>query len=213
MAFDSRKNAGHLVAKGNGCGLLQVAAADDGRIAVVLGQLGQRGGDVLQIRFDERQAFADLQHGGRVGDVLRGGTPVAIFTQAVFAGGVDLVHHSDDGVTNGLGFGFQLGPIDLLKIAVFDDFCGGLGRDDAQLALHLGQGAFDVQVFGGAVFVRPNLAHGGIAEDVAENFAVNDGSGHGGLLQRGGGVHGQPAFMVTAPQVHGFAICRGLAVD
>ena len=77
-----------------------------------------------------------------------------------------------------LGLGFEFDPVYLVKLAVFNDFVSRFLRNDAQLALHFGQGTFDVEVFCGAVFVRPNLAHGGIAEHVAENFGVNDGCGH-----------------------------------
>ena len=116
-----------------------------------------------------------MQDGRCVGDVLRGGAPVAILAQLVFATGVDVVHHGNDGVANLLGFGFQFGPVDGAELAVLHDLIGRLLRNDAQLALYFGQCAFDVQVFGRAVLVRPDVAHGRVAEHVAENFGVDDG--------------------------------------
>ena len=38
----------------------QIAAADDGRVAVFARQPGERCGNVLQVFFDQRQALADL---------------------------------------------------------------------------------------------------------------------------------------------------------
>ena len=175
MALDAGQDAGHLVAKSNGRGLLQIAAADDGRVAVRFGQLGQRVRNIFQVGFDQRQAFTDLQHGGGVGDVLRGRAPVAVLAELVSAVGVDLVDHGNDGVADLLGLGFELGPVDLAELAVFDDLFGSFFGDDAELALHLGQRAFDVEVFGGAVLVTPDMAHGCVAEHVAEDLGVNDG--------------------------------------
>ena len=175
VALDAGQDAGHFVAKGDGCGLLQIAAADDGRIAVRFGQLGQRIRNVFQVGFNQRQAFADLQHGGCVGDVLRGGAPVAVLAQLVTAVGVDLVDHGNDGIADLLGLGFELGPVDLAELTVLDDLFSSFFGDDAQLTLHLGQCAFDVEVFGGAVLVAPDMAHSRVAEHVAEDLGVNDG--------------------------------------
>jgi hypothetical protein len=78
-----------------------------------------------------------------------------------------------------------LGPVNLLEIAVLDDLVGGLLRDQAQLALHLGERTLDVEVLGGAVFVRPDLAHFGVAEHVAEYSGINDACRHGFLRWMG----------------------------
>jgi hypothetical protein len=100
---------------------------------------------------------------------------VAVLTELVTAIGVDLVHHGNDRVANLLGLGFEFGPVDLAEFAVFDDLFGGFFGDDAELALDLGQRAFDVEVFGGTVLVAPNVAHGRVAEHVAEDLGINDG--------------------------------------
>ena len=175
VALDAGQDAGHLVAKSNRRGLLQIAAADDGRVAVRFGQLGQRVRNIFQVGFDQRQAFTDLQHGGGVGDVLRGRAPVAVLAELVSAVGVDLVDHGNDGVADLLGLGFELGPVDLAELAVLDDLFGSFFGDDAELALHLGQRALDVEVFGGAVLVTPDMPHSCVAEHVAEDLGVNDG--------------------------------------
>ena len=131
VALNAGQNAGHLVAKGDGGGLLQVAAPDDGGVAVVLCQLGQGVRDVFEVGLHQRQAFADLQHRSRVGDVLGGGAPVAVFAQLVSAVGVDLVHHGNDGVANLLGLGLEFDPVDLAGFAVFDDLVRRFLGDDA----------------------------------------------------------------------------------
>ena len=97
-------------------------------------------------RVDEVQGLADLQHGGGVGDVLRGGAPVARTRRAVAAELVDLGDHAEDRVADALGLLAQLGQVDLVEVAVADDLLGGLGRDQPELALHLGQRGFDVEV-------------------------------------------------------------------
>ena len=116
-----------------------------------------------------------MQHGRCVGDVLRGRTPVAILAQFVFATGIDVVDHGNDGVTDLLGFGFQLDPVDGTEFAVLHDLFSGFLGDYSQLALYFGQCPFNVQILGGAVLVRPDVAHGRVTEHVAENFGIDDG--------------------------------------
>ncbi len=124
-----------------------------------LRQRRQRVGDLVQVLLDQRQALAHLQHRRRVGDVLRGGAPVAVLAELVAAVGVDLVDDGDDRVADLLGLGLELDPVDLRQLAVADDLVGRLLRDDAEFALDLGQGALDVEVLGGAVLVGPDVAH------------------------------------------------------
>ena len=68
MALHSAQDAGHLVAEGHGNGLLQVAAADHGRQALLFRLPGQRVGQAREVGFHQRQRLANLQHGGGVGD-------------------------------------------------------------------------------------------------------------------------------------------------
>ena len=65
--------------------MLQIAAAGHRRIAVAPGQIGERAGDRLHVLFDELERVADLQDHGGVGDVLRGGAPVAPFAETLGA--------------------------------------------------------------------------------------------------------------------------------
>ena len=185
MPFDAGQDARHLVAEGDRRCLLQVGAADDRRVAVLAGQRRQRSGNVGQVALDQRQPFAHLQHGGGVGDVLGGCAPMAVLAELVLAVGVDLVHHRDDRVADLFGLGLELGPVDLRQLAVADDLVGRMLRDHAQRSLHFRQRAFDVQVLRGAVFVRPDAAHLGVAEHVAEDGRVDDGCGHGGSWKLG----------------------------
>ena len=60
VAQHGREQPGHLVAKGHGNGLLQIAAAHHGRVAVLSGQLGQRAHDGRHFGLHQAQGFADL---------------------------------------------------------------------------------------------------------------------------------------------------------
>ena len=179
MALDRRQQPGHLVAEGHGNGLLQVAAADHRRQAMCLRVLGHRRRDRRKFAIDDRQAFADLQHRGGVGDVLRGRAPVAVFAELVAAQRVELRHHAEDRVADALGLLAQLDHVDLVEPAVADDLVGGLLRNQAQAALHLGQRGFDVEVLLRAVLVGPDVAHLVAGEDALEDGGVDDGGGHG----------------------------------
>ena len=79
MAIERGQNDCHLEAEGDGNGLLQIAAARHGRVAVTSGQSGERFADGFEIVIDQSKAFANLEDGGRIGDVLRGGAPMSPF--------------------------------------------------------------------------------------------------------------------------------------
>ena len=83
--------------------LLQVAAARHRRIAVAPRQIGERRGDGLHVLFDQVERGADLQDRGGVGDVLRGGAPMAPFAQPVGAQVDDLLHHAQNRIADALG--------------------------------------------------------------------------------------------------------------
>ena len=66
----------HLVAEGDRHGLLQIAAPGHRRIAVSAREAAECVGDRVDIRFDQGERLADLQHRGAVGHVLGGGAPM-----------------------------------------------------------------------------------------------------------------------------------------
>jgi hypothetical protein len=164
----------HLVAEGDGNGLLKIAAADHRRVAVAPRQIRQTGGEGGQIVLHDRQGLADLKHRRGIRDVLRRGAPVAVFAQLVAAQRVELRDDAKDGIADPFRLLAQFHHVDLVNGAVPDDLVGGFLRDDFQSGLNAGQGRFDVQVFLSAVLIRPYGAHGVGAEDIAEDGGVHD---------------------------------------
>ena len=71
-------------------------------------------------------AGADLHDGRGVGDVLRGGAPVAPFAEPLVAERHDLLHHAEDRIADALGGGLQLGEVDVLDPALAHDLARGL---------------------------------------------------------------------------------------
>jgi len=178
VAFDAGQDARHLVAESDRRGLLEVAAADDRCVAVPASQRSERIGQVLEIRFHQREGLTDLQDRGGICDVLRRCAPVAVFAQSVPAVGIDLIDYRDDRVPNLLGLGLEPRPVDLAGLAVPHNLVGRFLGNDAQFALHLGKGALDIQVLGCPVFVAPDMAHLRLTEHVAENLGVDDRRWH-----------------------------------
>ena len=169
MAQHRGQDRRHLVAERHRNRLLQVAAPDDRRVAVALGESRERTRDRLQLGVDDREPLADLQHGRGVGDVLRGGAPVAVFAELVAAQRVQLRDDTQDRIADALRLRAELLHVDLADVAVADDFVGGLLRNDAEPALHDGERPLDVDVLLRAILVGPDAAHRLAAEEVAED--------------------------------------------
>ena len=85
VALEGGEQGRHLVAEGDRHRLLQVAAPGHRRVAVFLGQRGQRIGDGVDVLLDDVERLAHLQDGGGVGDVLGGGAPMRPFAEPVLA--------------------------------------------------------------------------------------------------------------------------------
>ena len=179
MTFDRAQKARHLVAEGHRNGLLQVAAADHRRETVRLRMLGHGRRDRSQLALDDGETFADLQHRGGVGDVLRRRTPMAVLAELVPAERVELRDNAEDRIADALGLLAQLGHVNLVEATVADDFVGRFLGDQADPALDFGQRGFDVEVLLGAVLVGPHLTHLVTGEDALEDGGVDDGGGHG----------------------------------
>ncbi len=200
MPLDRGEKPGHLVAEGHGNGLLQVAAPDHRRIAMAARELGHRSRDRGEVVLDEREALADLQHRGGVGDVLSGGAPMAPFAQAVGAQLHQLLDHAQHRVADALGLRAQLLQVDHLEPAVAHDLRRRLCGDDAEPGLDARQSRLDVEIFARAVLVGPHLAHGLGAEEVAEDGGVNDGCGYVLQAPAQGGVVSTSAVASMASQ-------------
>ena len=69
--------------------------------------------------------------------------------------------------------------LDLIDRAMPDDLVGRFFRDDSEPSLHSRERAFDVEILLRAALVRPHVAHGLAAEEVAEDRGIDDGGWHG----------------------------------
>ena len=143
----------HLVAEGDRHGLLQIAAPGHRRIAVSARDAAEGVGDRVDIRFDQGERLADLQHRGAVGHVLGGGAPMAPFTVPVAAERYQLLHHRQHRIADALGVLLQPDKIDFAGVAMADDFLRGRRRDDAEARLRPRQRRREVEIFLHAVRV------------------------------------------------------------
>ena len=114
VALERRETGRRLVAEGDRHRLLQVAAPRHRRVAVALGEAGERIGDRHDVGLDEVERLADLQDGRGVGDVLGGGAPMAPFAEAVAAQADELLHHRQHRIADPLGLRLQLGEVEFL---------------------------------------------------------------------------------------------------
>jgi hypothetical protein len=74
-----------------------------------------------------------------------------------------------------LGVGLE---VDTLDLAHATDLIGRVLRDQADFGLGAGKRRLPVEIFLGAELVRPDLAHGGRAENIAEDQTVDGAGGH-----------------------------------
>ena len=136
----------------------------------------------FDVVLDDSERLADLQNGGGVGDVLRGGAPMRPFAEPVLAQLDELLHHRQHRIADALGRFLEFGHVDLAGVAMAHDLGGGVFRDDAEPALRARQRRLEVEIFLHAIFVRPHLAHRRRGENVAKHRGIEDGRGHSGLL-------------------------------
>ena len=173
MPLEACQHGRHLVAEGNRHRLLQIAAAGHRRIAVFARQRGERARNGIEIRFDQSERFADLHHGGAVGDVLGGRAPMAPLAEPVAAQRDELLHHRQHRIADALGLPFELGEIDLGHVAMPADFVGSLLRNNAEPALRPRQRALKVEIFLDAGLVGKHPPHRLGRKDVAEHGRVD----------------------------------------
>ena len=179
VALEGGEPGRALVAEGDRHRLLQIAAPCHRRIAVALGEAGERIGNRDDVGFDEVERLADLQDGRGVGDVLGGGAPVAPFAETVPAQGDELLHHRQHRIADPLGLRLQLGEVVFPRIAVPADFIAGVLRNDAEPGLGAGERGLDVEIFLDAILVGENPPHRLGGKDVAEDSGTHADSGHG----------------------------------
>src|SRR5262249_26514637 len=158
--------------------LLQVAAPGHRRVTVAARQRGERGGDRLHVPLDEVERRADLQDRRGVGDVLRGGAPVAPFAETVGTEADDLLHHPEDRLADALGLLLEARKLAVLDPAAAHDLLRRLLGNDPEARLRARQRRLDLEVVAGPRLVGEDLAHLRAAEDVAEDFRIERGRGH-----------------------------------
>ena len=159
-------------------GLLQIAAAGHRRVAVTPREVGERSRDRVDVLLDQRERVADLHDGRGVGDVLRGGAPVAPFAEAVLAQRDELLHHRQHRIADALGLLLELREVELIDRAVAADLLRRFSRDDAEARLHARERRLDVEVVLDAVAVGEDAPHRLSAEDVAKDHEVERGRRH-----------------------------------
>jgi hypothetical protein len=165
-----------LVAEGHRQRLLQVRAPGHRRVAVLVRQIGQDAAQLADVCVDEVDRGADLQHVGRVHDVLRGGTPMDV--AAGLAGHRDqLVHQRQDRVADDVGFLTHVIEVDAIQPRLAGDHVGCFGRDHTAARFGARQSNFDFDVAPDQSAVREDLAHARCAEGIAEQDGVDDGAG------------------------------------
>ncbi len=141
--------------------------------------------DRRHVPLDEQERVADLQHGRGVGDVLRGGAPVAPLAEAVGAQRHDLLHHAEHGIADPLRLQLELGEIDVLDLALPLDLLRGARRDDPEPRLDARQRRLDLEIIFGPRLVGEYPAHLRRAEDVLEDDRIEGRGGHGGTPSGG----------------------------
>ena len=129
------------------------------------------------------ERLADLHDGRGVGDVLGGRAPVAPFAEPALAELHELRHDRQHRIADALGLLLQLFDVELVDLAVLEDFVAGLLRDDPSLACARASAGLEVEILLDAVAVRPHLPHGLGAENVAEDGGVDGAGGHGGPFE------------------------------
>ena len=107
VAYDHAEPDGGLVAEGHRQCVLKMRAARHHGRAVLLREARECRVDGSEIRVDQCQGVADLQHGRGVHDVLCGGAPVHVAAGIAALLG-ELMHDADDRVADEIGFRLEL---------------------------------------------------------------------------------------------------------
>ena len=178
VARDHAEPDRRLVAERHRQGVLQVRAAGHHRVAMLLGERGERRVERGQVGLDQRQRIAHLQDSGGVHDVLGGGAPVHVAAGIAALLG-ELVHEADDGIADEVGLGLELGEVDGIGARQPPDGLRRLLGDHADAGLGGGQRHLDLDVARDRRLVAEHFAHGRRAEGIAEDVGIEDRGGHG----------------------------------
>src|SRR6185369_188092 len=124
------------------------------------------------VLFHQFEGGADLHDRRSVGDVLRGGAPMAPLAEPVGAEVDDLLHHAEDRIADAFGLLLQAGEVDVFDPALALDLTRGLLRDDAEAGLRPGERALDLQVIARSPFIGEYVPHLRRSEDVTEDRGI-----------------------------------------
>jgi hypothetical protein len=145
VPVEHREPDGGLVAEGDGQRLLQVGAAGHGRIAIALGEAHEDAANLSEVGVDRRQGVADLQHDGRVHDVLRCRTPMDVAPRFA-AHPAELMHERQDRIADELGLLSQQVEVERLGLRTHRDLLRCVGRDHAAAPLGARERHLDLHV-------------------------------------------------------------------
>src|SRR5262249_43650681 len=127
---------------------------------------------------EELERGGDLHDRRGVGDVLRGGAPVAPFTETVGAKLDDLLHDAQDRIADSLSLLLQAGEVDVFDPALTHDFARGLFGNDAEARLRAGERGLEIETIGGPRLVGKKTPQLRSAEDVGEKEGNERRRGH-----------------------------------
>ena len=147
------------------------------RVAVFAGHRHEDVTDLAQVARDDLQRGADLQHIGRVHDVLGGRAPMHV-TAGVAGGFRKLMHQRQDRVADNLGLAAQLFDVDPDRARRgADGIGGGLGHH-AQSCLRPGKRHFGFDIAPDERVVGKHRAHFGRPEHVAKQDRIENRASH-----------------------------------
>ena len=182
MAIESGEPDSGLVAEGYRQRVLQMCAPRHRCVAIPLGKLGEVAADCRQIPFEQHEASADLQHHGRIHDVLGRGSPMNVAAVVPRPFG-ELAHERQDRIPDGLRFLLQAREIECVppvreRARRPRNCVARFGRDDPEPSLRAGERRLDVDAAGKERFVTEDSSHRRGAEHVGKNCGIEDSNRH-----------------------------------
>ena len=178
MPLDGRQPHRRLVAEGDRQRVLEMRASGHRRVPVFARKARQPVANGEQVRFHENQRVADLEHDARVLDVLRGRAPMDVAPRIPLAEGGEAVDQRHDGVADPVYFLAHEVHVDEVRVGPGGNLGRGLFRDDAEPPLHPRQRRLDIQPLLHLPALGKHRPHGGRAEEVPVDSAVDDGDWH-----------------------------------
>ncbi len=178
VPVEGRQVGCDLVPEGDRDCLLEIAAARHRGVAVAFREIRKRVRDRHEVRLDEFERLADLQHRRGVGDVLGGGAPMAPFAETAATQRHQLLHDRQHRIADPLGLSLQLGEVVFSDGTMAQNFIAGVLRNDAEARLRPRQRRFDIEIFLDPVLVREDAPHRLGGKDVAEDAGTHPNGGH-----------------------------------